>query len=330
MPTGNAARCPGHSTRERRLRLGSAAVRGFAALLLVASCGPGDDTARSIPVAAPGAAPGACAPARPAPAAGQQIFRVGDTDRSYLLGLPAGYDGQMAYPLLFSFHGFGGSMEEQEANTSLAQTGTARGYIVVTPQSAGSPPKWNFLAQQGGADDFGFIQALLGDLTTRLCIDPDRVYAAGHSNGSAFAGFLVCKPPYPFAAVAMVAGVAPPSCPDGTAPATLAVNGTADVTVPYQNSAASIATYVERYRCATAPGRTRVADGVEQMRYQGCVQGSEIVFITVAGGTHVWPGGPAAAGDRPSARGNSQAGRTFPATDTVLDFFDQHHLSVHE
>lgn len=301
-----------------------AVLGGVVAVLLATACTT--DQGGTPPGATADSAT-ACTPTKPAPAAGPHTIRFGTTDRAYTLALPAGYDGHRAHPLLLNFHGFGGSMTDQEANTPMARSGTAREYIVVTPQAAGSPAKWNILAQQGDADDYGLLQVLLTDLTTRLCVDRDRVYATGHSNGSAFAGFLVCKPPYPFAAVAMVSGVAPASCPDGgPAPATLAINGTADETVSYQGSASFIADYVKDYHCATTPDRTSPADGIDQLRYRDCVHGTEVVFITVVGGTHAWPGGPATGGDRPSAHGISQAGRTFPATTTILDFFDHHRL----
>jgi polyhydroxybutyrate depolymerase len=45
-----------------------------------------------------------------------------------------------------------------------------------------------------------------------------------------------------------------------------------------------------------------------------------VVLMSVIDGGHPWPGGPAAN----NREGNSEAGRTFPATNTILDFFDAH------
>ncbi|OHV34749.1 alpha/beta hydrolase family esterase [Pseudofrankia sp. EUN1h] len=288
----------------------------------------------ATPVA--GAATASCAPARPAPsAAGTQAFRYGGVDRSYLLALPDGYRGTTASPLVFDFHGFGGSVRDQEASTLLAATGTARGYIVVTPAALGDPTKWNILGTDGAADDYGFAHALLTDLTSRLCVDPDRIYAAGHSNGGAFAGLLACRPPFPFAAVALVSGTPPSTCPAaavaaGSGPSVLAINGTADTTAPYADNVNRLDTFVQSYGCRPASGPTTLMVGVSQRRDLGCAGAGaagrdiEVDLVTVDGGTHVWPGGPAASSDRPSAVGNSAAGRTFPATQAVLDFFDHH------
>ena len=58
---------------------------------------------------------------------------------------------------------------------------------------------------------------------------------------------------------------------------------------------------------------------VERLRYTRCRSG-EVLLDTVEGGVHVWPGGPRAA-LRP---GNSDAGRRYPASEAILDFFGAH------
>src|SRR5262245_40110458 len=91
----------------------------LAAVLLTATA-PGWADAHESAAAAVAAARGDCAPARPAPpTAGVQVIRHAGVDRSYLLATPNGYDGTTARPLLFDFHGFGGSMRDQETNTQL-------------------------------------------------------------------------------------------------------------------------------------------------------------------------------------------------------------------
>ena len=60
------------------------------------------------------------------------------------------------------------------------------GYIVIYPQGIGN--SWNGgaccgEAQDLGLDDVGFVRAVVADAMTRLCIDPDRIYGVGISNG---------------------------------------------------------------------------------------------------------------------------------------------------
>jgi polyhydroxybutyrate depolymerase len=229
---------------------------------------------------------------------------------------------------VFDFHGFASNGATEEANTSLGLEGTARGYIVVTPSSV--PPDWNEFSAPDRADDFGFVHALVEDLQTRLCVDTARLYAAGHSNGSAFVGFLACKPPLAFAAIAMVSATIPSLCPDDAGPSVFVVAGTADPLVPYDGGSVAGSTtqipavldtmhgYGAHYRCNPQPVQDTPVDGVQRTRYQGCVRGVAVVLDTIVGGTHYWPGGPDARND-PS---NSQAGHSFDATAAVLDFFD--------
>jgi polyhydroxybutyrate depolymerase len=69
-------------------------------------------------------------------------------------------------------------------------------------------------------DDVAFIDALLDRLESELCIDRDRVYATGMSNGGMFVHRLGCDMAERFAAIAPVAGTlargfncAPPASP---------------------------------------------------------------------------------------------------------------------
>jgi polyhydroxybutyrate depolymerase len=239
-----------------------------------------------------------CAPNRPAPAAlPAYTFRYGSHDRSYLLSLPHDYDGRSAHPLVLDFAGFAGTKESQEAFTQMGAKATARGFVVVTPDALGNPRQWNEFGFANQADDFGFVDALVADLEHRLCIDPDRVYASGHSNGSAFAGTADSSVPY---AGGLVAGS----------------------TIPIPSARTTIAFYAQRYSCARTPRQTRPSAGVTQISYSGCTGGGEVRLDTVAGGTHTWPGGPAAADSHDSA-----AGKLFRATDQILDFFARHRRS---
>ncbi|MFN8040982.1 MAG: PHB depolymerase family esterase [Acidimicrobiales bacterium] len=241
--------------------------------------------------------------------------------RRYRLAVP---DGATAPPpLVVDLHGHGGSIEKQDANTGLSAAGTTRGFAVVTPQALGEPSRWNFRRQADQPDDLGFLDALLTDLIGRGCADPDRIYAAGHSNGAAFAAVLACSPPNRLAAVAMVSATTPAACPDGIAPAVLAIAGTADPTVPYDGKAgvappanATIDAYADRYGCSV-PTAGEPWPGVRRRAHLDCRGGAAVVLDTVEGGLHPWPGGPAA-----QLEANSAAGRTFPATEEVLTFFD--------
>lgn len=278
---------------------------------------------------------GDCDPARELDVASDeaQVFDFDGDERAYLLELPAGYDGSTAHPLVFDFHGFSASKEDQVGYTELAELGAERGYVVVTPHALGEPSDWNYFADETRPDDFGFLDALVTDLSERLCLDPDRIYAAGHSAGSAFSGFLVCQEPYRFAAVAMVAAFIPPNCPvDEVAPSAVVFHGKDDPQVPFDGGGVgggdvgipgvleTLDQYVEQYEC-DEPVEGEAGEDVETYSLSGCVHDSEVEVYAFVGGGHGWPGN-AAGVDLGGQPDNALIG--FPATETILDFFDEH------
>ena len=276
--------------------------------------------------------PDDCAPAHRGLAPGSHSFPFDGQTRTYLLALPPGATGRRFVPLVFDFHGFASNGPEQDARTQLSAKGTALGYAVVTPDALGRPSQFNMFGTPGQPDDYGFVHALAAELQRQLCIDPHRIYAAGHSNGSAFTGFVACQKPYLFAAIAMVSATPPSTCPPAQAPSVLSIHGSDDPQVPYGGGAVgggpvrspsvpqTIARYAKDDGCPS-PGRHDTPHpGVDRVRYTGCPGGREVVLDTVEGGTHAWPGSSAATAD-PT---DSAAGRTFAATDAILAFFGHH------
>ncbi len=270
--------------------------------------------------------PPACTPARPAPAARASYTFQG---RAYRLAVPRDYDGLRAFPLVLLFHGWNSNKEAFDAETSFDRFGRARGYIVVTPDGSGTPRSWN-LFDPAATDDFGFVDKLVSHLTQELCVDNKRIFAAGHSAGSAFAGFVVCKKPYPFAAVAMVSATVPSACPAEMQQSVLGIHGTADPGVLYNGGKGvgqsvaippikeTIAAYGKRASCAATPTTDRPAAGVERLQYRACANGKAVALITIVGGGHPWPGGLQATHEPKVV-----AGARFSASTAILDFFDR-------
>ena len=267
---------------------------------------------------------------------GTQTFTSEGLERTYLLSLPKGYNGKKPKPLIFNFHGGGGTKERQEAYTAMGERGSARGYIVVTPQALGSPAGWNLFSDPTRANDYGLVDALITDLSERLCVDEDRVYAAGHSNGSAFTGLLACRPPHQFAGVAMVAAFIPPeysNCPaGGKAPSIVAFHGTEDPGIPYEGGFVegitvggtffipgvrdTLDNYADHYDCKPHLKENTPAQNVVRHRYDKCTERSRLALYSIIGGGHEWPGG--------ITPQTSTHKHQFSATKAILDFFDKH------
>jgi polyhydroxybutyrate depolymerase len=306
-----------------------ATVRACGALVaLLCACSSSSDHAPPHPTTAP--TRGGCAPARPAPP-NRPSYTL--ASRAYTLTIPSSYDGKTPTPMVLLIHGFGSSKEAIDADTGLDRLGRAQGYIIVTPDGSSEPRTWNFLSGASGsaADDFGFVDALLGDLEGQLCIDPARIYAAGNSAGSAFVGFLVCHQPYRFAAVAMVSATIPSTCPPTVTYAVLSIHGTADPvvlyngglgagqTVPIPPVRQTVASLATRNSCDPHPVTDRPAPGVERLRYTMCTKGDDVELLSILSGGHSWPGGLQATHDAPVV-----PGERFSASTAILDFFATH------
>ncbi len=133
-------------------------------------------------------------------------------NREYIIYVPNSYDGTSAVPLLLKFHGFGGSASQfmQEADMrSLAEADT---FILVYPQGSclDGSSHWNPCPTGGDnkstADDVGFVEAMISEISSQYNLDMERIYAAGYSNGGMMAYGLANYKSDLIAAVASVSG----------------------------------------------------------------------------------------------------------------------------
>lgn len=261
---------------------------------------------------------------------GEARLTVDGVERSYLLALPPALDPTRPAPVIFNFHGSGSDMHQQAAYSRLPQMGTERGYIVVTPDGTGVPKGWSLA---GGADDV-FVAQLLDALSTGACVDRDRVFAAGISNGSAYSALLACREPHLLAGVGMVAATTAAPCPKDVHPSVIAFAGTDDPVVPYDGGAIrsegadglaapsaepSIAAWAEHDGCDPVPSE-QVVDDVTIRTWNGC-DDSEVSFYRVDGGGHTWPGPIDVASLGLTRLGATTS--TVDATVLILDMFDR-------
>ena len=173
--------------------------------------------------------------------------------RTYLLHIPTSYTGKTPVPVVFDFHGLGGSGSSQKGLSGWATLGDSKGFITVFPNGVGN--SWNIgrccsTAQTQNVDDVGFVRAIIKQLQTDACIDSKRVYASGCSNGGGMSYKLACDAADVIAAVAPVdcdcvtGSTSNPSCAS-CSPARpiseIAFRATGDQVVPYNGGRCSIA-----------------------------------------------------------------------------------------
>lgn len=121
-----------------------------------------------------------------------------------------------ATPVVFAFHGHGGSM--RNAARSFSYHAHWPEAIVVYPQGLNTPgrltdpegkrPGWQHALGDQGDRDLKFFDAVLASLQKDYRVDEKRVYATGHSNGGGFTYLLWAARGDRFAAVAPSASAA--------------------------------------------------------------------------------------------------------------------------
>lgn len=113
------------------------------------------------------------------------------THRTYYLHIPTDYDINTPTPLIFSFHGRDANGLDQESNTGLSETYLNPSMFVVYPD--GLNGQWQGDPAATDYDDVAFVLELLVALSDDFCVDEQRVYSSGFSNGAGFSlNILAC------------------------------------------------------------------------------------------------------------------------------------------
>jgi len=175
---------------------------------------------------------------------------VDGVTRRYLLRVPRAHTGAEPSPLVLDFHPMAALPEWQRDNSGFAELGEEQGFIAAWPE--GFEQTWNLgpcCALTEVVDDFGFVMALLADISRRVCIDPRRVYATGFSLGGGMAYYLGCKHAETFAALASSSmdlfADSETGCEPTRPVSVLSFRGALDTVVPYAGGASSPPGYPE-------------------------------------------------------------------------------------
>jgi polyhydroxybutyrate depolymerase len=248
-------------------------------------------------------------------------------------------------PVVIVLHGGGGNAANAVRMTGFDRVAAREGLIAVYPngtpgRNGGRLLTWNAghccaAAMQNRIDDVGFIEAIIDTLVASGRADASRVYATGMSNGAMMSHRLGRELSGKIAAIAPVVGAvfgdeAPPRAP---MPAFIIV-GAEDQTVPPaggslqlrallgfrsaadRNVAPAIAqaTYWARHNECGEPTRTE-SKVSSTSTWTRCSSGAPVIFHSVTGNGHAWPGG------EPGRTGAAQPTRAFDATDEIWRFF---------
>jgi polyhydroxybutyrate depolymerase len=139
----------------------------------------------------------------------REEWRIDGVTREAVIYVPTKRS-DVAAPVVFGFHGHGGSMRNAARSFRLHEVWPEA--IVVYMQGLPTPgrltdpegklPGWQHDPGDKDDRDLKFFDAVLKTLREKYKIDEDRVYATGHSNGGAFTYLLWAERPDVFAAFA--------------------------------------------------------------------------------------------------------------------------------
>ncbi|MEV6785044.1 ferulic acid esterase [Streptomyces sp. NPDC051098] len=228
-----------------------------------------------------------------------QEMESGGVTRTYTVHLPKRYDPRRSHPVVLSFHGHKRTSQWQEELSGFSALDT----IAVYPQGligTDGESAWQGAPYSAPVDDVRFTSDLLDRLQRQFCVDNQRIYAAGKSNGGGFVGVLACRMPGRIAAFAPVAGAYYPQsgpCEPSRPASVIVFHGTADATIPYEgNPAKGLPALPDWFAdragvngCRPEAKSSRPHPQVEVQRWTGCDTSSRLVHYRVEGAGHVWP-----------------------------------------
>lgn len=270
------------------------------------------------------------------PALGQTIaktMQAGGRERSYLIHVPANYDGRTSVALVLVLHGGSQSASGAERMSGMSEKANQEGFIAVYPSGTsafGRAPTWNSgaccaYAQRKNVDDVGFLRALVAKLSKEYRIDPKSVFMTGISNGGMMSYRAACEMADVVAAIAPVEGAQDLECRPSAPVSVIVFHGTADRMVPFEGGSTpyqigsirsdtpvrdTVAFWVKRDGCSPAAKHEEQPE-VHIDTYSGCKDGTGVTLYAIQGGRHMWPGTP-------------HSGNHVASTDLMWTFFTEH------
>lgn len=281
-------------------------------------------------------------PGRPSPGCGVTQFepgtllavpvQVGAQQRTFNVVIPNAHDGETPVSVVLAFHGWGLNPTTMAQMSDLSDTAAQHGFVVAYSQGLGN--SWNAGSCCGVAfdqevDDVAFVRALIDNIGENLCVDLDRVYATGFSNGGMLSHRLACEASDVIAAIAPVAGVLmleDAECTPSRPMPILHFHGTGDTSVGYYGDgmvdhvsvAVSTDSWVDRNGCDPQPEITLMDDDTTCETWSNCGDDGVVVTLcSIEGMGHCWPGDPACIG----GNGDGVASTTINASEAIATFF---------
>ena len=240
--------------------------------------------------------------------------------REYIIYVPSSYNALVPTPLMFNFHGGGGSGSGMmNGINDMRPIADTAGFIAVYP--SGSAGAWMHKSPTT-YNDIYFVEAIIDTIALNYNVDNDRVYACGYSEGGIFSYELACRLSNRIAAIASVSGsmmtdyqrnqpppngYSFPTCSPSHPTAIMFIPGTNDSNPnsyyiglqPYYMSASDISSYWSNHNntnpnptIVNVPSSPNTTNGssVERKMWESGDNCVSVVELKVNNGEHDWPG----------------------------------------
>jgi len=209
--------------------------------------------------------------------------------RSYTVRVGPQAASAKSAPLVFLWHGYGSSA--RDIAPALDPRRFWKRAIVATPE--GLPrtfpgfrpvplPGWQIAKGEHDDRDLAFFDALVRDVKRRYCVDGQRIYSTGFSNGGFFSNLLGCHRADVLAAIAPFSGGGPTPASCGRAIPVRVTHGRRDDVIAYRRGVESLRIWSEVASC----DERIEPDGSRCARSKGCAVEVEMCAFD---GSHSWP-----------------------------------------
>jgi len=228
---------------------------------------------------------------------------VGSKKRSFDIYVPAGLSNGEVRPVVFFWHGYGGSPEKIVDFAKPNEMADRMKYFVVYPKGSGIIAGFNGAGccPLVFADDIAFFRAMADWMGKNMCGDTDNIYSAGFSNGGFMTNRLACEVSDVIKGIAVHSGSIGKKfvCEPTKGIPALLIHGDADPTVPYFGNGQwkSFAEVSEEWATLNQCGSEENAkpgyrsQKTECVRYDTCARDNvPLEFCTVQGLGHAWSG----------------------------------------
>jgi poly(3-hydroxybutyrate) depolymerase len=160
-------------------------------------------------------------------------------------------------PLVLAFHGGHGRASAFQAHTHWEESGLKYNFAVAylngckvdmhKPEISCHGGNWNTSGSKRwgscelcGIDDTSFVDQVIADIQTKYLIEPDKIFAVGHSKGGMFAYSLACDRPHILAGIGVTAATLTRPILGGCQPndqvAIFHVHNLQDLVVPFEGN----------------------------------------------------------------------------------------------